>query len=141
VGSRKKPGAHEELPHDLSSGELEGLPEEANPLLLREWVVVVEPAPEAPVHGPEFPDHPGVVDRRLHLETVSDHPGIGQEPGPVLVPVGSHPVHVEVVVGRPEGLPLLRTVSQESPAWLISRIRRSNRSLSALRGKPYSRSW
>ncbi len=35
----------------------------------------------------------------------------------------------------------LRMVSQESPAWLISRISRSNSSASVRSGKPYSRSW
>src|SRR5690554_3018937 len=107
VGAGQVAGAHQELPGDLWPGEAEGALEEPDPLRMGERVVVVEPGGEAAVLIAQGLEHAGIMDHRLDLEAVADDAGVRQQPGPLGLAVGGHPVDGEALEGLPEGGALL----------------------------------
>src|SRR3546814_367669 len=86
VRARQVAQAHQELAGDLAAGELERALEQLHPrrLVPRPAVldgVRIEPLREAAVRVAQSADHPGVVDRRVHLQAVADRTStrVGEE--------------------------------------------------------------
>ena len=87
--------AHEELPRDFVSGEAKGVPEERDPFSAGDLPVGVELFAEGPVGLSKCLKSPGVLDNRFDLFSVSDNPGIGQEPCLVWVAEGGKGVDLK----------------------------------------------
>ena len=87
--------AHEELPRDFVSGEAKGVPEERDPFSAGDLPLGVEPFAEGPVGLPKYLKSPGIFDNRFDFSSISDNPGIGQEPFLVLVAEGGKGVDLK----------------------------------------------
>jgi hypothetical protein len=107
VGAGQIADAHQELAHDLATGEAKGSAEERHPLALRARVVRFQPAGERAVRRTQLEDSPGVGDCRVDLEPVADDAGVGQEPAPLARAVAGDDLGIEAVVRAAERVALL----------------------------------
>src|SRR5690606_17653851 len=75
-------GAHEELAYDLAAHEAERLPEQLDPIVLRTWMMRIQPRGEGAVALTQLEDHACVVDHRVDLHPIADDPRIREQPRP-----------------------------------------------------------
>jgi hypothetical protein len=100
-------GADQELAHDLSAGEPEGLLEQLQPLRLGERMVRRQPGVKTAVTLLKCQNSFRVGDGRVHLEPIADDAGIAEQAALLVGAVAGHPCGVEAVVGLTKGFPFL----------------------------------
>ena len=106
--ARQIAGAHQEFADDLPAHELEGLPEQPDPLLLRQRMVLVDPGGEGTVFGLDCDHAAGIFDHRGNLEAVADDSRIPEQPHPVLLVEAGDDLRIEAAERLVEGRPLLQ---------------------------------
>jgi len=93
---------------DFPTGKAEGIFELLHPFVLGDPTLRIEPFDEATITVAHCQDGPGVRDRSIHLQFVSDNSRISQKTRTVLFVIGGHLVDVEPVVGGAERVALLQ---------------------------------
>ena len=101
VGAREIACAHEELPRDFVSGEAKSYSGRARPIQRAGSPPGHRAICGRPVGLSECLKSPGVFDNRCDFSSVSDNPGIGQEPFLVLVAEGGNGVDFKAAEGLP----------------------------------------
>ena len=79
MGAFEIAGGQQELAADLAACELEMSLEELHPLGMGPGMMGVEPAGERPVGCLQRLNAPGILDRGIDLETVTDDARIGKQ--------------------------------------------------------------
>src|SRR5918995_6236694 len=72
VGTRQVADAHEELAHDLTSGEAKGLLEELHPVLLAPRMMCRQPGSKGTMGCSQFENASGIADGGIHLQPIAD---------------------------------------------------------------------
>src|SRR5687768_9054191 len=83
VGTRQVADAHEELAHDLASGEAKGLFEKLHPLLLAPRMMRRQPGSKGTMGCFQFENAFGIADGGIHLQPVADDPWVRKKAGPI----------------------------------------------------------